>query len=162
MEYFSKLSSFLSGDFVFLTVLFLAIFGYTMYFGRGKIVAFILSFYPATILYNNLPFLDSLIVLKGDVLITLNKIVLFAILFILLNIITNRYIVSISNYGKQPSILSNLVLSIGGVVLVVLFSYTTVNLDVIYDPSTTIDALFSRDISVFVWSLVPLALLAMF
>lgn len=154
--------SFLSADILFILVVFVVMLGYTFYFGKGKIVAFILSFYPSVFIYNNTPFMDKILFLEGEMLLTINKLSVFLIIFIILNIIINRYIGISYTYYKPPSFLSNTILALGGVILVLVLSYSTISLDVLYNPSDTIDRLFGGENTIFYWSLVPLLLLAIF
>lgn len=154
--------SFLSGDILFIIITFVVIMGYTFYFGKSKIVSFILSFYPTVFIYNNTPFLDKLLFLDGELLITINKLSIFMIIFIILNIITNRYVGTNYTYYKPPSMLSNIVLALGGVILVLVLSYSTISLDPLYNLGGGIDPIFGAENTIFYWSLVPLLLLAIF
>lgn len=143
-------------------IFFLIFFAYVMYFGRGMLVSFLIAFYPATILYKSFPFLDKLTVLSGDKLILLNKIGIFLLFLIPLTIIIDRYILSLSDYMAPTVILRNIGLALSAVVLIVLFSYSTLNYDLLHDFSPKIDSLFTSNHSTFYWSLAPIALLALF
>ena len=149
-----------SGDAVFLCTLFVIFLALALYFGRGMIVSIILAFYPATFLFNTFPFMAKSIILSGDKLLVLNKIGVFFIFLLPLSIILNKYIFSESEYSSSPHILKSIGLSLSMVLLITLFSYSTVNFDVFHDFSPQIDILFNGGTRLFYWNLVPLALLA--
>lgn len=159
---FFSLSKIFSGDIAFFLVLFILFFAYAMYFGRGMIVAFIISYYPASFLYLNFPFLVKFTVLHGDKLILLNKIGIFLLFLVPLTIIVDRYIFSASEYSGSLGMLKTVGLTLSAMVLVILFSYSTLNFDLFHNFSPQIDKIFMFKDAVFYWSLAPIVLLALF
>jgi hypothetical protein len=160
--YLSKITGFFgsfSGDMIFLVTVFILFFAYTMYFGRGRMLSFILAFYPAAILFKSFPYLDKLIVLHGDKLVLLNKIVIFFIFLIPLDIIINKFIFSESEYSGSMKLLRAVGLAISATLLVVLFSYGILNFDIFHNFSPTIDAFLANPAKLFYSNLAPLALL---
>ena len=151
-----------SGDAIFLVTLFVLFLIFALYFGRGRLISIILSFYPTTLLYNTFPFINKVIILSGDKMITLNRLVVFLVFLIPISITLERYIFSESEYNGSYNFFSLAGLSLATVVLVVLFSYTTLNFDLFHNFSPQIDSLFSGIDRIFYWNLVPLALLAIF
>ena len=151
----------ISSDAVFFVTVFVLLFMYTMYFGRGKMVSLILAFYPATFFYNTFPFLDKVIVLYGPQLIVLNKLAIFLFFLVPLAIIIDRFIFSTSEYTGSSHILRMIGLALAGVVMIIIFSYTTVNFDSLHDFGGGIDALFAGGNSFFYWNLVPIVLLGL-
>ncbi len=162
MANLTHLVSFTS-DMGVLIILFLIFFGITFWFGRGIIVAFILSFYPSVLLYLNLPFLDKLMILQGDKLLLLNRGCVFLLLFILITVIINSYVSSLGGLsGGGENLLKASALSLTGVLLVLILSYSVLNLDMLHDFSPSIDALFSSNARLFWWNIVPFVVLAVF
>ena len=150
----------LSSDIIYLLAIFFVLFAYAMYFGRGRIVSFILAFYPATLLYNTFPFMEKVILLKGEKLILLNQLGVFLLFLVLLNIIINRYIISISDYSSSSHIMRNGGLAFISLVLIVVFSYGTLNLDLFHDFAPPIDNLFNGEDKIFYWNIVSIIFLA--
>ncbi|MFA5888817.1 MAG: hypothetical protein WCW47_00475 [Candidatus Paceibacterota bacterium] len=152
----TKITSALSGDLVFLVVVFAVLFICAMYFGKNQMVSIVLSFYPATLLYNSFPFINKFIVLTGEKLVILNKVGIFLIFFVIANFAIRKYI---SSYNESSSILKNGGLAFAVLVLLLLFSYSTVSLDIFHNFSGSIDVLFVSADRVFWWNLAPLAIL---
>lgn len=154
-----KIGGILSSDLIVLGTIFVLFFLYAIYFGRDRVVAFIFAFYPAVFLYQTLPFFDKLIVLHGDRLILLNKLGLFLLLFIPLNIIIARYIFSESYGGGGKHYLRIAGCALASVVLFLVFYYKILNLETLYNFSPAVDILFSGPNRLFWWTLAPLAIL---
>ncbi|KKR45459.1 MAG: hypothetical protein A3G47_00605 [Candidatus Zambryskibacteria bacterium RIFCSPLOWO2_12_FULL_39_45] len=157
LSYFKGLFSF---DMAVLVVLFIIFLAYTLFFGRKMMISLILAFYPATLLYKTFPFIQKLLVVSGDKFLIINKIVIFLVFLVPLFIIISRYISSESSYTGSSHIIRTVGLAIVGVILILLFSYSTVSLDPIYNFSSSIDILFSTTDRVFWWNLAPLLVLA--
>ena len=149
----------ISTDFIVLAGIFFVFFFYALYFGRNRIISLIFAFYPSALLYQIFPYFDKLIILQGDKLIILNKLVIFLIFFLPLNIIFSRYIFSESKYSGASHIFRIIGLSLCSLVLFVLFTYTVINLNIFHDFSPTIDLLFTGSTRLFLWNIAPLALL---
>ena len=147
-------------DVVFLVVCAALLFVFTLYFGKGRMVSIILAYYPSKLIFDSLPFLQKLIVLHGDKLIVLNKIIVFVIIIAIISIIIERFILIDSFSGGATSILKTIGLAIAGLILILVFSYGTVSFDVLFNFSAQIDALFSPNTYLFYWNLVPIILLA--
>ena len=152
----TKITSALSGDLAFRVVVFVLLFICAMYFGKNQMVSIVLSFYPATLLYNSFPFINKFIVLSGDRGVILNKVGIFLIFFVMTNFAIRKYI---SSYNESSSALKNGGLAFAVLILLLLFSYTTVSLDTVHNFSSSIDVLFAGGDRVFWWNLAPLAIL---
>ncbi len=149
----------ISTDVATLLIVFLAFFFYTLYFGKNRTISFILAYYPALFLYNAFPWVAKLTILTSERMLALNKVGIFLIFLLPLSIIINRYIFADSGAGGVH------ILRVGGLALVcltlvLLFSYTTVDLSTFHDFGSTIDMLFSTPTKVWVANLAPLVLLA--
>ena len=149
----------LSSDMVVLAGIFFVFFFYALYFGRNRIISLIFSFYPAVILYQICPYIDKLVILNGEKLILLNKLAIFLIFFLPLNIIINRYIFAESGYSGASHIFRTVGFALCALVLFMLFTYTVINLDTLHDFSPTIDTLFNGGSRLFIWYLAPIVLL---
>lgn len=148
----------LTTDLIMLAVLFVLFALYTLYFGKNRIVAFILAFYPAAFFYEHFPFAAKLMVLSGPNLVVLNKVLIFLVFLVPLNIIISRYIFAESGYDGSSHYLRTAGFALAAVVLVLLFTYSIVSLDVFYNFSATIDKLFATG-NMFWWSIAPLGLM---
>ncbi len=153
-------SKLFSGDLAFIVLVFVIFFIYAIYFGKGRVVSLVLSYYPATVLYRSIPFPAKLIFLQGEKLILLNKVGIFLILLISLNIILHKYIF-IGGDGGSGSFLASAGFALAVLILVLLFSFTTISLAPIHSFSGSVDVLFADDLRVFLWNLAPIALLAL-
>lgn len=161
----STITNFLNGhgnlfgsDIFILVILFLFFFCYALYFGKNTIIATILAFYPAQYFYQNFPFMNSLLVLKGDSLLLLNKVLIFILFLVPLTILIGRYVFQDSGYGSAHY-LRCAGYTISMIILILLFSYSVVSLDSIHNFSPMISNLFTGADRIFWWHLAPLALL---
>ncbi len=156
---FSQIGHFLSGDILFFLVAFLVLGIFTAYGGRGRMISFILAFYPASILFSTLPFINKLLILQ-DKMLVVNKIAVFLIFLVPLSIILNSYIFSESVHSGGQHLARTGGFALIGLILAVTFSYSTVNYDIFHNFSPSIDALFVPASRIFYWNLGIFALLA--
>ncbi len=156
----STLKGVFSGDTLVLVILFIVFFAYSMFLGRGRMLSFILAFYPASFLYINFPFVNKFLILHGDKMLALNKIVIFLLFLTPLTIIINRFIFQASDYVGSSKIFRTVGLSLCGVILVLVFAYAIAGMDALHDFSPKIDMLFSSMDRIFYWNLGIMALLA--
>ena len=162
-SYLSKIGSLFklfSGDAIFLITLVVLFLALGLYIGKGKLVSLILSFYPTTLLFNTFPFMSRAVLLHGDKLVVCNKLAIFLLFFIPINIIVDRYVFAESFGSSTSNALKVAGLALAVTILLVLFSYTTINYDVFHNFSAQIDLLFSTPARLFYWNLVPIVLLA--
>lgn len=152
----TKITSSLSGDVLFLIVAFVVIFLAVVYFSKSRMISLILAFYPATFLYNQIPFFDKLIVLSGNTGALLNKLGIFLVLFVIISIVINKHT---SSYDDSSGFMGKLGLTVCILVLFMVFSYTTVDLNLFHNFSGSIDTLFMGLGRVFGWSLLPFVIL---
>lgn len=150
----------ITGDMAFLGVVFILLIGLSYYFGRGFIVSLIVSFYPASILFRLFPFMEKVIFVSEGRLLVLNQIAVFLLFLIPITIIINRFIFTASDYSGGENILRLAGLSLAFLIIIVLFSYNTVNYDIFHNYSSQIDSIFDFPAREFYWMLAPLALLA--
>lgn len=151
-----KITSALSGDIAFLAVLFVIIFLCIMYFGRNRMISLVLAFYPAVFLYKSFPYLNKLIFLSGDVGITMNKIIVFVIIFSFVNFVVRKYI---DLFSESGSLFQKGASALAVLIIFPLFSYNVISLDLLHNFSSSIDALFNNGNLTFWWNLIPISLL---
>jgi len=147
-----------SSDIFILIILFVFFFAYALYFGKNTVIATILAFYPAQYFYQNFPFMNSVLLLKGDPLLLLNKVLIFLVFLILLTILISRYIFQDSGYGSSHY-LRMAGYAVAMVILVLLFDYSVVSLSLVHNFSPSVSSIFAGADKIFWWHLAPLALL---
>ncbi len=155
---FFKSGSALTNDIIVLGTLFILFATYALYFGKSRIVSLILAFYPAVFLYEQFPYASKLMFLHGDQPILLNKILVFLIFLIPLNIIIGRFVFAESGYGGSFHFLRVAGLALAGTMLALVFTYSVIDLSLFYSFSPTISALFVSAY-IFWWMLAPLVLM---
>ena len=155
----SQIGHFLKGDMLFFVVGFILFLVFALYAGKGRVISVILAYYPASILFNTLPFINKLMVLQGNMLV-LNKIAIFLIFLVPLSIIINSYIFSESMHSGAQHLLRTAGLALILLVLTVAFSYSVVNYDAFHNFTSSTDALFNPASKVFYWNFGIFALLA--
>ncbi len=151
-------ASVLTNDILVVVTLFVLFFAAGLYFGKGRLLSLVISFYPALFLYKLFPYAEKLTVLSGPQFLVLNKIGIFLLFLIPFDIIVSRFIFSESGYGGSLHIMRVAGLSLAMTVLLLVFSYSTVSLDVFYNFSSTIDTLFVSG-NIFWWMLAPFLIL---
>ncbi len=150
----------ITSDAIFLGVIFIILIGASYYFGRGFIVSLVISFYPASLLFKLFPFTEKLLFVTGEKMLVLNNIAIFMLFLIPITVIVNRFVFTASDYSGGENILRLAGLSLAFLVIIVLFSYNTVNYDTFHNYSSQIDAIFDPSSREFYWLLAPIALLA--
>ncbi len=153
------LSKILTGDAAILLGILILFFIYAIYSGRSRIISIILAYYPATLLFHTIPFIEKLVVLEGPTMVLLNKLAVFFVLYIPLNMIIYKYVFALDR--GSSNFVSSGRLALATLILVLLFSYTTVNLDIIHNFSPIVDSFFQGSVRTFLWNLAPLALMAL-
>ena len=158
LNLFNGSGGFFTSDIFIIVALFIFFFAYGLYFGKSIIISTILAFYPAQYFYQNFPFINSMLVMKGDLPLLLNKIFIFILFFVPLVILLSRYVFHESGFGGV-SYLRVAGYSLCMVIIVLLFSYSVASIDPVHRFSALVNVLFSSPGRIFLWHLVPLALL---
>lgn len=158
-SFVSKISQFLTGDIIFLLAAFAVLFVLTMYLGKGRLVSVVLAFYPATLLYKSFPFMQKLLVATGEKPLLFNKLGIFLVFLILIYFAINKFISHYAEYGPGEGALRTGGFVLALVIMLIVFSYTTISLDPIHNFGSQIDSIFGTETRLFWWSLAPLALL---
>ena len=101
---------------------------------------------------------ENLLLLKGEPLLLLNKVLIFLLFLVPLTILIGRYVFQDSGYGSAHYLrCAGYALSM--IILILLFSYSIVSLDSVHNFSPMISNLFTGADRIFWWHLAPLALL---
>jgi hypothetical protein len=149
-------------DIVVLIILFFIFFAYAAYFGKSRLVSFILAFYPAIFFYEHFPFSDKLMVLHGSVanvdLVVANKVLIFLAFLIPISILIARFIFAESGFGETHHA-RNAGYALVAVAIVLIFTHGVVNLDSLYNFSPRLDSWFAGSVSLFWWEIGTLAAL---
>ncbi len=155
----AKISTFFTGDILFLAIIFVIFLLYAMYLGRSRMISLILSFYPTTLLFKTFPFMDKVKVggVQMQVLIQLG---LFLVLLVPINLIISKYMFSDLIHVRSSNIIQTIGLSLVAVLMVVILYYNTIDFGALHQFSPTIDTLFVGSDKTFWWNLVPFVLLA--
>lgn len=155
----SQIGHFLKGDMLFFVVGFILFLIFALYAGKGRVISLILAYYPASILFSTLPFLNKLLVLQ-DKMLVLNKMAVFLIFLIPLSIIINSYVFSESMHTGAEHLFRTAGLALIMLALVVSFSYSVVNYDVFHNFTASTDALFNPISRIFYMNVGIFAILA--
>jgi hypothetical protein len=128
-------------------------------FGKGKLVALILAFYPTGLLFKNLPFFKKFTTFSAlSLQDTLTGLAIFLVLFGLIHYIINTFISADFSYSSIGKFFEACFLGLTATSIAILFSYQIINLAKIYNFSPSIDKLFAGD-ALFWWLLAPLGVL---
>lgn len=148
----------LTADLIVVGITLLIFFLISLYFGKAKLISLILAYYPAVLLYNSFPYLQSILFAKGESLLILNKLVVFLIILILLSIAIGRFIFSESGYGGSH-VVRHIGFSVAATVLFFVFIHSIITINFIYKFSPSIEVLFGTADKIFWWLLFPLILI---
>lgn len=155
----SQIGHFLKGDMLFFVVAFIIFFIFTLYAGRGRVISIILAYYPASLLFTSLPFINKLLI-PQDKMLVINKIAIFLIFLVPISIIINSYIFSESAHSGASHLLRTAIFGFIILSMTVMFSYNLVNYDVFHNFSSSIDSLFEPSSKIFYWNIGFFLLLA--
>lgn len=144
-----------SSDAVTIAILAVIFASYGIFFGKGKLISIILSFYPSVYIFDSIPYFKK--ILSGSP-ITLSEAVvqglIFLALFIPINFVFKHFIHGEFSFSRIRKVLEAGILGLTATSLVILFSYHVINLQKIYNFSAGIDALFLGT-NIFWWLLAP-------
>jgi hypothetical protein len=125
----------------------------------NKLVATLVSIYIAMFLYRELPFIKTIGPAGlSAVGVLVSHLIVFVVIFILLEILVSRHISTSAGAGFGGS-LKTLGLSVGILGLVIIVLYHFIPIGTIYNFPSIIDTLFASDIAFLCWLVAPLLLL---
>ncbi len=148
----------ISLDIVILAITFIALAGYGFYFGKGRLLAFIASFYASILLYTNFPYRESLTFSKGSAQQkALSEALIFLVIFLIANYVFIKVIHGDFSFSKTSRMFEIGILSLSGTILVMVFYHQIVPLESVHTFSGAISGLFASKTLLFWWLLAPLA-----
>lgn len=139
---------FLTLDIIILLVIGIALFSWSLYSGKKVLARFILIFYPTTLIFQNIPYVD----LKGDIAKILVYIGLYVGLFYLLR--KNTTAKKLYSGGRKA--FDGILLTLGGLIILLTVYYHLLPVNVFYDFTIPFSDLFTNKIPVGIWYLAPL------
>ena len=123
----------ISIDILILAIIFLVLGAYGFYFGKNKLTAFVLAFFPASLLYSVFPYTDRFIFLRDTPAhVALSKLGIFAVLFVLMNIVLIQLIHTDYSFSKMGKVFEVGILSLSAVIVIVAATHFTVPLWGVY------------------------------
>jgi hypothetical protein len=146
----------LSLDIIVLAIVFVVFGSIGFYFGRSKLIAFVLAFYPATLLYSNFPYLEKFTFWRADAnQVALSHALVFLIFFIISWIVIHAVYHEDFGLGGGERMFQVGILALMCVVVFLAFMHIVVPLQGVYAFSPSIAGLFGAG-TFFWWLLVPL------
>ncbi len=126
-----------------------------LFFGKSRLVAIILAFYPVSLILSTFPYLKSVPqTIFSEIVIFL---VFYFITFYLFSFILSTQF----SYQKIKRFLEAVLLGLTATALTIVTAYHTIDLTSIYNFSGSIDRLFLGDMY-FWWLIIPLGILFIF
>ncbi len=139
--------AFLTLDIIIILVIFLA--GIFISFTKGEYILarFILAFYPTTLFFLYVPFVD----LKTAISKIITFIVIYAVMIFLLkkNFTTGR------SYKKSKRFIDSLILSLGSLVTIMTIYYHVIPLETLWEFSLPFSKYLTSIVPVGVWMIIP-------
>ena len=147
----------LSVDTIILGIIFLVFFVYNMRSSRSKVISLIISLYIAIPIINFFPYMEKIpFIGNTENAVLYSQIGLFALIVILVNIITKILIGFEFYQGGLRKLIENGALAAATGGLLIAISYHIINISELYDFATTIDSLFASTTLFFWWLVIPL------
>jgi hypothetical protein len=144
-------------DILVLAILFVALAAYAFYFGKNKLIAFILAFYPAILLFQAFPYTENLTFWRGSAdQVVFSKLLIFLVFFILLNVVLLKVVSGEFAYSRSGKFFQVGILALSGVIILLAFSHYFLPLKGMYTFSSATEKIFAIRDGVFWWFLVPL------
>jgi len=125
---------------------------------QNRLVAGILSLYIASFLYTLVPFVKVLTLVKGSDQLFWNHLAIFAIFFVPIFFILNKYIDSYSSRGVLGYI-KIVLLFVALIGIIISIFYNIIPVAPVYTLPTILDQFFLPDLSFTIWLLAPLVVM---
>lgn len=142
---------------VFSVFLSLAIFS-----GRQMLINIICGLYLALLITIQFPYFDAILGdLKQPAVMSIAKLLIFIVIFILTTLLFKRIMPSEFLENKFESLHKKIALSVGATILIMIFSFNVLPITEFLTPGSPIQSLFAPQEYFFWWLLVPLVILVM-
>ena len=128
--------------------------------GRQAVINLVVGLYFALLISLEFPYYDTLLSHAGDAhSIAIGKILLFVIFTVLATLLVKRIMPDEFKETKFESFHKKILLSVGGTILIMVFSFHVLPVTEFLTPGTPIQSLFAPNDYFFWWLLAPLAFL---
>jgi len=146
----------LSIDFFILLAIFLFFILYAFYFGKERIITFILSLYVAAFLFPIFPYIESVLIFTDSPLqVVLSKVSIFVAFALVANIIIGRFTFSEFSRNTFYGWFETFLLSFSATALLLVFSYHILPITEVYDFNPYLDIIFEPAKYLFWWLALP-------
>lgn len=146
-----------SVDAIVVITLVAALFFFGLRYGKGSIIALVLSLYVALLSYIHFPFKEQFLLFGVDEFrVFISNIVLFGLFTIIIYSVIRRVFYAEFPTRSRRRFTQAFLLSLGGTALLIAFSYHVLPITTVYDFGASIDALFAPSSFFFWWLIAPL------
>lgn len=143
---------FLTLDILIILGLLVGFFFISMTRGEYVLARIILTFYPATVLFFNLPYFTP----RGSIV----QIITYASIFIVTHILLSKHFTAKRSYAQGKKIFDACLLSIATVITLLTIYYHVLPLEAVYNFTLPFAYLFTTTLPFGVWLVLPIVLLA--
>lgn len=139
---------FLTLDIIILIAIFVALFAWSLYSGKKVLARFILIFYPATLIFQNFPYisLDTAIL----------KVAAYLLIFIVLYFFLRKNATSKKLYTGGRKMFDGIILSLSGLIIILNVYYHVLPVGELYTFTLPFSKLFTTVLPLGIWYLIPL------
>jgi hypothetical protein len=148
-----------SADILLLIVVFAAAIIYGMWKGKKRLTSAILSFYPATLIYLNIPsdYLGKTQILgTSPSTIFYAHLILFLVIFLFIHIFINTYDTGSYSYASGGGAIETALLSVVALALFIIFIMHIVPISPVYAVNLPFFVYFDGPHAFFIWLVLPL------
>jgi hypothetical protein len=143
-----------SVDFLIIGVLFVVMFAYSMYLGKGRAIVLLLSVYPAVLLHNYFPFAQEIskLLVKFNLSVHYGGVIIILVLTAVIAYFVDDTSPRDKTYGLVGRLAQSALLAILIIGLLLAVAYNLLQVNQLHDFSSQVDVLFSP--TLFFWWLV--------
>ncbi|MBI2617924.1 hypothetical protein HYW58_00480 [Candidatus Kaiserbacteria bacterium] len=159
MDIVETLSGAVTTDVLIIAIVFLAIFFFSVIYGKSNSIALLFSLYFGILGFVSFPFMEEFIFLKSsEIQIVLSRIAIFAVIVAFVYTAIQRSVYAEYPDYKILKLVQAGILSLSSTALIFAFAYHTLPVATLYDFGESIDALFLSEYF-FWWLAAPLGAL---
>ena len=140
-----------SVDIIIVLVIAIAFFFLSFVRGEYILVRFLLSFYPTTLIFTNLPF----VTLNGSI----TKVVVYAVILIIFFILLSKNMTAGRSYKNSKRTFDAVILSLASVTTLLTIYYHIIPLSSVYSFTLPVERLFTVNVPYGVWLIIPIVAL---
>ncbi len=144
-------------DVIVLAIVLVVFASIGFYFGRGKLIALVLAFYPAVLLYEAFPYVEKFTFWRGSVgQVGLSHLLIFFILFIVCYLVIHSVYHDDITISGGERMMQIGVLSLSLLIVGMVLTHIVIPITGVYDFTPTVAGLFRNNLY-FWWLIAPLA-----